>query len=314
MAEAAHLIASPLAPVPSGGAAEWIEGAGSLRLRAALFPALNPRGSVILSPGRTEPIEKYFEVVEDLRGRGFTVLVHDWRGHGLSGRLHRDPMRGHADGLDPFLADYRRLLGAFAARLPRPWIGLGHSMGGALTALALVEGETRLDGAVLSAPMMGVQLGAAPMWLARALAGGFSRLGGGGSYAAGRGDPFGGTFATNILTHDQARFERTCALLTAAPELQLGGVTWAWLDFALKLSSRLAVSGPVSVPMAVVTAGDERLVDNAASRAFAERAGARYVEIPGAFHELLMETDAVRARFWAEFDAVAERVVSPPRA
>jgi lysophospholipase len=304
---AANLIATPLAPIPPGDAAEWVEGAGGLRLRAALFPAAAARGSVIVSPGRTEPIEKYFEVVEDLRGRGFTVLVHDWRGHGLSGRLHRDPMRGHADGLGPFLEDHRRLLDAFAGRLPRPWIGLGHSMGGGLTALAVVEGEARLDGLVLSSPMMGVQLGAAPIWLARALAAGFSRLGGGGTYAAGRGDPFGGTYPTNILTHDRARFERTHALLTAAPQLQLGGVTWAWLDFALKLSRALAASGPVAVPMAVVAAGDERLVDNAASRAFAERAGARYVEIDGAYHELLMETDAIRDRFWAEFDAVAGR-------
>ena len=314
MADAAHLIGSPLAPVPPGGVAEWIEGAGALRLRAALFPAEPARGSVILSPGRTEPIEKYFEVVEELRARGFTVLVHDWRGHGLSGRLHRDALRGHADGLAAFLDDYRRLLDAFAARLPKPWIGLGHSMGGGLTALAAAEGETRLDGLVLSAPMMGVQLGAAPRWLARALAGGFSRLGGGGLYVARKGDPFGGVFTSNILTHDRARWDRTHALLTAAPQLQQGGVTWAWLDFALTLSRKLAGCGPVGVPMAVVTAGDERLVDNAASRAFAERSGARYVEIEGAFHELLMETDAVRARFWTAFDAVAQRVLSPPPA
>lgn len=307
--EAAQLIGTPLAPVPSDGTAEWVEGARGLRLRAALFPAEGAKGSVILSPGRTEPIEKYFEVVDELRARGFTVLVHDWRGHGLSARLHRDPMRGHAEGAGPFLEDYRRLLDAFAARLPGPWIGLGHSMGGGLTALAMIEGEARLAGAVLSAPMMGVQLGAAPAWLARALAGGFSRLGLGGAYAAGRGDPFGGTFETNILTHDRGRWDRTSALLTAAPQLQVGGVTWAWLAFALELSARLARSGSVAAPMSVVTAGEERLVDNAASRAFAERAGARYVEIAGAFHELLMETDAVRTRFWTEFDALAARVL-----
>jgi alpha-beta hydrolase superfamily lysophospholipase len=41
-----------------------------------------PRGSVVVSPGRSEPIEKYFEVVQDLLDRGFVVLVHDWRGQG----------------------------------------------------------------------------------------------------------------------------------------------------------------------------------------------------------------------------------------
>jgi len=308
MADAAHLIGSPLSPVPPGGLAEWVEGARGLRLRAALFPMPGARGSVILSPGRTEPIEKYFEVVEDLRQRGFTVLVHDWRGHGLSTRLHHDPLRGHAAGLAPFLEDYRRLLDAFAARLPQPWIALGHSMGGGLTALALAEGEARLKGALLTAPMTGVLLGAAPAWLARLLSGGFSRFGGAGWYVAGKGDPFCGAFETNILTHDRARWDRTQALLTAAPELQIGGVTWGWLAFALELSRRLASARPVGVPLTVVVAGDERLVDNAATRAFAARVGGRYVEIEGASHELLMETDPVRAQVWAEFDALAERV------
>jgi lysophospholipase len=53
------------------------------------------------------------------------------------------------------------------------------------------------------------------------------------------------------------------------------------------------------------------VVDNAASRAFAERTGARHVLVEGAFHEILMETDARRAVFWAEFDRLAATVTSP---
>jgi lysophospholipase len=95
--------------------------------------------------------------------------------------------------------------------------------------------------------------------------------------------------------------------LEAAPELQLGGVTWGWVWFALQLARRLeATTARVSVPVSLITASEERLVDNRAARTFADRVpGARYLEIEGAYHEILMETDAVRARFWAEFDAVA---------
>jgi lysophospholipase len=304
------LIATALAPVPAGGA-EWLEGSGGLRLRAALFPLHAARGSVVLSPGRTEPIEKYFEVVEDLRSRGFSVLVHDWRGHGLSARLHRDPKRGHADGLPPFIDDYARLLSAFETRLPRPWIALGHSMGGGLSTLAIAEGRAKFEGLVLSAPMMGVLLGAAPVWWARLLATVFNGLRRGGAYVRGPGDPFGGSFESNVLTHDPARWARAQALLQSAPELQIGGVTWAWLSFALQLSERLrrAPIDRLAIPLAIVMAGDERLVDNAATRAFARKLpSAQLVEVEGAFHEILMETDEVRARFWAAFDTVAEAV------
>ncbi|MDI1364796.1 MAG: alpha/beta hydrolase, partial [bacterium] len=105
---------------------------------ACLFPAGQsstggPRGSVIVSPGRSEPIEKYYEVVDDLLARGFAVLVHDWRGQGLSARALPDRLKGHAKGFKPFLADYTALLDAFEDRLPKPWIAVGHSMGGCLT-------------------------------------------------------------------------------------------------------------------------------------------------------------------------------------
>ncbi len=123
----------------------------------------------MVSPGRTEPIEKYFEVVEELRARGFSVLVHDWRGQGLSQRLLSDARLGHANGHADFVADYSALLRAFAGRLPDPWIALGHSMGGCLTLLALALGESRFSGAILSAPMLGLLTGKIPRPVARAL-------------------------------------------------------------------------------------------------------------------------------------------------
>ncbi|MFO0436916.1 MAG: alpha/beta hydrolase, partial [Phenylobacterium sp.] len=116
MTQPAPLTALPDAPIPPGGGAEWFEGDGGARLRAALFrPEGRPRGSVILSTGRTEAIEKYFEVVCDLQQRGFVVLVNEWRGQGLSHRDLPDRRKGHARGLEPFLADYRALLVAFEA-------------------------------------------------------------------------------------------------------------------------------------------------------------------------------------------------------
>ena len=129
----APLISIPEAPAPEGGGAEWFAGFGGARLRAALFPCQGvARGSVVLSPGRTEPIEKYFEVVRELTGRGLVVLAHDWRGQGLSERMLPDRLAGHAQGFEAYLGDYTALLDAFAARLPRPWIGFAHSMGGCL--------------------------------------------------------------------------------------------------------------------------------------------------------------------------------------
>ena len=170
MAGEPRLVSIADAPVPGNGKAEWFSGADGATLRVAtFFPEGSPRGTVVLSPGRSEPLEKYFEVVEDLLSRGFAVLLHDWRGQGLSARGLPDRLRGHAQGFKTFISDYTALLDKFEARMPKPWIAMAHSMGGCLTMLALAQGEARFSAAVLSAPMLGLNTAGVPPWLAKPL-------------------------------------------------------------------------------------------------------------------------------------------------
>ena len=316
MGAPAPLISIPGALAPAGAEAGWFEGAGGARLRAALFPASGaPRGSVVLSPGRTEPIEKYFEVIDELTGRGLQVLAHDWRGQGLSQRLTPDRLQGHAKGYQDFLGDYEALLDAFGPHLPEPRVALSHSMGGCLTLLALVKGETRFRAAVLSAPMLGLSLGGIPKSAAVAMAGLQRLLGRAGMAAIRPYDPLADHFDSDRLTHDRARYDLHKAQLRACPDLAIAGPTWGWLDFAFAATAAIAAPGAlehVQIPVTLVAAGEERLLLNQASRAAARRLpSGRYVEVAGAYHEILMETDDKRAQFWAEFDSVADPIIGP---
>jgi len=316
--ERAPLYGTEAAPVPPGAAAEWFTGARGARLRAALLPAspTPARGSVVLSGGRTEPIEKYFEVAGELAARGFVVLMHDWRGQGASQRLLPEPLRGHAVGYADFLTDYAALIETFEARLPKPWVAMSHSMGGCLTALALAEGEDRFAAAVLSAPMLGVLTRPLRPALARLIGGALAGVGLGGALVAGAQlvEP-PAPFEANTLTHDPRRYARNVAQIVQHPELALGPPTWGWLNFALSATAELQRGdGPprVRTPVTVVAAGDDRLVDNAMLRLVASRfPNGEYREIAGAYHELLQETDAIRAQFWAAFDAATARIQSP---
>lgn len=318
MGEPAPLYSSAEAPVPPGAAAEWVVGAGGKRLRAALFPAVGqPRGSVILSGGRTEPIEKYLETASDLSARGFVVLAHDWRGQGLSERLLGERLKGHAVRFRDFLEDMGALEAAFEARLPKPWLAIGHSMGGCLSALILAMGERRVSAVVLTAPMFGIQLGGVPEPVARALAAVSTRVGLGAALVPGsRIDEPVAAFKDNILTHDAARYARNNALVAAHPDLALGPPTFGWLQFAFHAMDELRAGKgitQVETPVTVVAAGDDRIADNRLIRLVTQRfPKGRYVEIPGAAHEILQETDQVRAVFWREFDALADAVA--PRA
>lgn len=312
---AAPLISIPAAPVPAGGQAEWFNGRASGDLRAALFPAKGQaHGSIVLSGGRTEPIEKYFEVIEDLTGRGYVVLAHDWRGQGLSHRSLTNRLAGHADGYQAFLDDYHALLAKYESRLPKPWFAIGHSMGGCLTLLALAHGEaSRFEGAILSAPMLGIQTGGLPRFVARGLAGLKLLLGQAGELARPDNGP-PETFKTNVLTHDKVRYERAKAQVIAHPDLALGGPTWGWLDFAFRATGYLARAEnlkSVTIPVVIVSAEQDKLVDNDAQRAAARNLPkGQLISVPGAFHEILMETDTMRNIFLRALDALLGR--SPP--
>jgi lysophospholipase len=278
-----------------------------------LAPKGQARGSIIVSPGRTESLEKYFETAGELASRGFQVLVHDWRGQGLSQRLLADRLRGHADGFDDFTADYAAILDAFSQRLPKPWIMVGHSMGGCLNLLTLARGEKRFAAALLCAPMLGLNLSA----INRAVSGPLSRLfhsfGRGGAYVMGQAKSPWATFPNNRLTHDPVRYARQFALVQAYPDLALGGPTWGWLDSALRGMAWLRAApavGEIAIPVTILSAQADLIVDNTAQAAAAARLPrGKLVVVEGAFHEILQETDARRAVFWREFDAITSPLI-----
>jgi len=298
---------------PSADRVDWIEGAYGHRQRSALFPAANPVGTVVLSTGRTEFIEKYAEVVGELLGRRFTVLIHDWRGQGLSARLLPDALKGHADRFHDLVDDYRVMLDHYEAHLPRPWIDLSHSMGGCLVLLALARGEGRFSASIQTAPMLGIAPQRNPFLRAAVWAmahGGFANR-----YALGaEEDPYTATFEKDRLTHDRVRYERTQKLILEHPDLALGGVTWGWVESAFEAISWLRRAPEVTrieLPVTMLSAAQEGMVDNDGQRLIAGRLlRCRFVEIPGAFHEIMMETDDIRAVFWREFDALV-RSISP---
>lgn len=317
MADDAPLIETRDARAPPGGEAAWCAGAGGAELRAALFtPSRRARGSIVISGGRTEPIEKYYEFIGECLDRGFVVLAHDWRGQGLSRRELGDRLKGHARGFKPYLEDFKILLDAYEPRLPKPWVAMGHSMGGCLTLLAMAQGETRFAGAILSAPMLGIRT-PIPLAAARLLTSLNLLVGRGSAYTlGGEGKPYDATFEGNILTHDPVRHARTWGLVAAEPKLALGAPTWGWIDFSLRATAYLARPESlrnVTVPVVIVSAEDDQLVDAAPQAAAARHLPqGKFVTVPGAHHEILMETDPMRNIFLRALDTLTGRVAPAP--
>jgi len=306
------LVGTPKNPIPLGASTGYIEVRKGLRLRFASWQSVlrERRGTVCIFPGRAEFIEKYFEVVGELRRRGFAVAVLDWRGQGGSSRLTRNPLKGHINDFAEYEEDVSHFMKAVVLPdCPAPYYALGHSMAAMVLFRAATKRGCWFTRVVLTAPMVKIAGLPLPGRLCGQLADGLTMFGFGKSAVPGdkaqyrQDQPFEG----NTLTSDRERFMRNFSVLQAAPELAIGPPTIGWLKAALDAIERVGnekFAPRVRVPVLMLAASDDQVVVSEAVEELAIRlrAGSQIV-LRGARHEILQERDSLREQFWAAFDA-----------
>ena len=105
-----HLVSTPDNPIPPGATVAMARAVDGVQLRTAHWaPQTATRGTVAILQGRSEFIEKYFEVIGQLLARGFAVATMDWRGQGGSARQLKNPRKGHIDDFSLFERDLSAL-------------------------------------------------------------------------------------------------------------------------------------------------------------------------------------------------------------
>ncbi len=308
------LISLPRNPVPSGATVGSFPGWDGAPLRFARWEATRSprRGTVCLFGGRAEFIEKYFETIADLRRRGFSVAAMDWRGQGGSHRPLANPRKGHIRDFSEYDRDLMRFMKTVVLPdCPPPFVALAHSMGGNILLRNASAPGSWFSRIVLTAPMIRIndaQTGYGQK-TTRAYAEFWSLLGLARSYVKGGSDHPEKTevFDGNPLTADRERWGRNKAILDAAPDLGLGSPTIGWLRAAerscgLLMDPRYAKR--VEVPLLLFAAGKDEIVSSPAIEEFGVglKVGSHLLLL-GSRHEILQETDNVRRRFWAAFDA-----------
>lgn len=310
-----QLVHDPVVDALKGLETFRVIGPGNKSIRVAFAPYQGKtlRGSVIISPGRTEYVEKHATTAIDLVARGFNVLIVDQRGQGWSDRLTANHMAGHMDSFEDAATHLSLAIEAASARLKGPHILLCHSMGGCIGLEAALTGKLpTVAAAAFSAPMWGLVV---PLY-ARMMAKLLTALGQGEAIApttpkTWKPDVFDG----NAVTHDAAHFARNNALFLAEPALQIGGPTNSWLQGAFATmdgftSDRLAT---LKLPILVVSGEAESVVDNTAHvRIVGQLPNAILRTIPGSKHEMLHELPHMRAQFWAHFDAWLDATIPTP--
>lgn len=296
-------------PIPAGAEVMAVRTRDGATLRVAAWPPPGPadRGTILILPGRAEFIEKYLEIVGELRARGFRVVAFDWRGQGGSDRALPDRGRGHVRHFEDFRLDVEAVTQA-CIPASRPVFALAHSMGGCIALIGASQGWLDVDRLVALGPMVSLSLirhHRLARALARILAGmGLStRFVPGGSGRSISTLPFEG----NRLCGDRGRYERNALVATALGSGAIGAPTIGWLVAAYRAMDLLAAPGAaasIGMPVLVVAGGDDPICSTPAIERFArDLPRGTLLTVPGSRHEILMETDALRATFWEAFDA-----------
>jgi lysophospholipase len=267
------------------------------------------RGVVVLLGGRSEFIEKYREIVDQLLVRKLDVVTFDWRGQGLSDRLLPNRYKGYVETYEDYLKDLTCFMDKHVPqKADRPVMMLAHSMGAHIALRYLHDHPGRVEKAVLTSPLIDI---AGPVLLTRtmkmivkiAARSGFKK------YYATRAndfDPSKKRFTGNRLTRDPRRFQQTIQMIIDNPDVAIGGVTFGWLDATFNSIRHIMVDGyleSITTPVIMISAGGDEIVSVAAQKKICRRLpNCHLVMIPNALHELLIETDAVLEKFWASFD------------
>jgi alpha-beta hydrolase superfamily lysophospholipase len=249
-----------------------------VRLFFRRFDASAPRGLVAIVHGFAEHSGRYLDLARRLNQANFSAAAFDYRGHGQSGGR-----RAHIDSFEEYLNDARSFLDQCRRMgFERPVL-LGHSLGGLIAArLAQGEGEG-LSALVLSSPFLGLAMKVPAV--KRAVGNWVSRWIPTLSMSTGL-DPA-------WLSHDREVVERYASDPLVS---KVCSARWFTETTAAQEQAQ-ADAGRLALPLFIQAAGDDRLSDLAATRAFFERcAGAdKTLKVyDGLFHEIYNETERDR--------------------
>lgn len=308
-----RLVETPDNPSPDGAALGVVTAADGVKLRAAVWqPKGAPLGTVVVCTGRTEFIEKYFELIGEFLSRNYAVVCFDWRGQGLSDRLLDDRGKGHVRRFADYDLDLDAIVAGPLADLPKPWVLFGHSMGGHVGLRFLARRPEVFERALLSAPMLKIWLAAPLRLIAAALARVLCWAGQREAYVpGGKGnDGFGIPFEDNRVTTDRRRYVRNIDILRADRTLGIGGPTWGWIDEAFTSMRRLrkpAFAKLIRCPLMIVGAAHDQIVHQGADLSLVRQVKhGLFVLFSDAQHELVQESDHIRGVFWHAADAFLE--------
>jgi len=246
-----------------------------------------PAGVLLIVHGLAEHSGRYERTASHFAERGLACYGFDLRGHGRS-----EGRRAHVDRFADYLADVQAIRSLVARNHPGlPCFYLGHSMGGLIVVLRVLDNPSELNGAIVSSPLLAPHPSAEPSAVTKLASGLLSKLAPRMLISSG--------LDTSALSHDASVVEAY-----VNDPLVSKKVSARWFTTTMEAAARARQGAPgLKVPVLLMQSGDDRLVAPDATRLWAGAAPQKLVEFEwwdGFYHEMFNEPE--RARVFARVD------------
>jgi len=273
--------------------------APGVELRTGRLTIENPKGTVIVVPGFTSPIEMSARAYKMFSAAGFNVAAIDYRGQGKSWRPLSNPEKGHVESFAQLADD----LAGFAKQervADTPLFFFSISKGAHITMRMAEDNIANASAYALAVPMIEINSGGFDLSRLKFIAQTFTTLGLGSMYLPGLTQ-----WPNDNLTFGEAtdcNANPTTAqiqdsLFAQDKQLRVNGVTMRWLKESIESGEHLLrpeVAEKIVQPVKVFNAGDEQIVNAAAAKQFCESlANCSFSEFANARHCINRENYSV---------------------
>ncbi len=279
----------------------YIDGKNNENIYYEKYIVDNAKASIVMSHGFTESLEKYHELIYYFIQEGYSVYGIEHRGHGRSGSLANldkiDKTQVNIDSFDYYIEDLKILIDEIV--LPdnkeNKLFLYAHSMGGGIGALFLERYPNYFDAALLNAPMMEIDTGKVPKFLAKIISNIAKFIGKGDKYVIGYG-PFkkNPNFEASA-TSSKFRYMNYHRFLLDNEKYQRGDASYNWLVNGFKATKEIVNNAyKVEIPVMLCQAGKDTYVKPNGQNKFASSAkNCILKKYENSKHEIYFEKDSI---------------------
>ncbi len=270
-----------------------------LVIHAKFFSRDDNHRLLAISPGLGESCLKYVELVRDLAGEEFDIVVLDHRGQGLSSRPNSNASVNHIDKFEDYTEDFAAIVGTFKLRKKySTCILLGQDVGCLIGLQAILKEGRLFDGAILSSPAFGFHLGMIPEVLALALLKILQWPGLAARPLPGKYCPLIRSFERNQGTTCRRRFSLHRYFEKLYPQVRFRSPSVRWFYQTMKNARQvLTQAKSLKLPILLMQAGEDRLSRRDLQEDFSQAVqNSRLIRLKEGRHEIFQEVDFIRGR------------------